>query len=279
MTPPQPGPHPAHQTVIRRFVAACQHDERVLAAFLGGSYARGAADAYSDLDLYLITNDEAYDHFVAERQAFLRRLGTPLFMRDFTDYGFDLILFTLADGTEGELGLGRAGHFTHIHGGPYTVLLDKRGVLAGAVFPVAAVPEADQVETLRAVTGWFWHDLSHFITALGRGRVWAAAGALEDLRRACVNLARLRHDFTAPADGYEKLEQALPVEQLAPLAATFVPLDPVALLRAALIIVRFYQEVAPALAQAHHLPYSPELAALKTAQLEALCRAQGVPLP
>ena len=36
-----------HQAVIDRFVTACQADERVVAAFLGGSYARGAADAYS----------------------------------------------------------------------------------------------------------------------------------------------------------------------------------------------------------------------------------------
>ena len=56
MMPLEHAPHPAHQTAIRRFVAACQDDEWVIAAFLGGSYARGAADAYSDLDLYLITS-------------------------------------------------------------------------------------------------------------------------------------------------------------------------------------------------------------------------------
>ncbi|HEX6383969.1 MAG TPA: nucleotidyltransferase domain-containing protein [Anaerolineae bacterium] len=48
-----------HQIVIDRFVASCRADERVVAAFLGGSYARGAADEYSDLDLYLITTDRA----------------------------------------------------------------------------------------------------------------------------------------------------------------------------------------------------------------------------
>ena len=48
---------------MNRFVAACQADERVVAAFLGGSYARGTADAYSDLDLCLITTDEAYEDF------------------------------------------------------------------------------------------------------------------------------------------------------------------------------------------------------------------------
>ncbi len=49
-------PPPQHQVVLSRFVAACQADERVVAATLYGSHARGAADAYSDLDLGVITS-------------------------------------------------------------------------------------------------------------------------------------------------------------------------------------------------------------------------------
>ncbi len=66
-----------HQVIMNRFVAACQADERVVAAFLGGSYARGTTDEYSDLDLYLITTDEAYDDFPTSLEAFLRRLCKP----------------------------------------------------------------------------------------------------------------------------------------------------------------------------------------------------------
>ena len=94
-----------HQGVINRFVAACQADERVVAAFLGGSYAKGTADAYSDLDLYLITLDEAFQDFLAERQAFIRLLGEPLLLED---YGIPhLLLYIFADRTEGELWIHR----------------------------------------------------------------------------------------------------------------------------------------------------------------------------
>jgi predicted nucleotidyltransferase len=62
---------------MERFVAACREDERVMAAFLGGSYARGTADAHSDLDLYVITTDGAFDAFCVERAAFIRNLGEP----------------------------------------------------------------------------------------------------------------------------------------------------------------------------------------------------------
>jgi predicted nucleotidyltransferase len=264
-----------HQVVMNRFVAACQADERVVAAFLGGSYARDAADAYSDLDLYLITTDEAYDDFFAEREAFIRRLGEPMFLEDYHGNGGDFVFFIFADGTEGELGLGRESHFTDIHGGPYRVLLDKKGILAGAVFPWYEAAQAEQTETLHRLVSWFWHDLSHhFITTMARGQLWSAYGALEDMRLTCVNLARLQQNFQAAAEGYEKLEQAIPVEQLAPLQATFCPMERGAMLQAALVIVRFYQELAPPLARAHGIPYPAGLERVMSDRLEQLCNAR-----
>src|SRR5579863_4228902 len=89
-----------HQIVMNGFVAACQTDERVVAAFLGGSSARDAADAYSDLDLYLITTDEAYADFFAGRAAFIRQLGEPVFLEDYQGGGADFVFFTFPDGTE-----------------------------------------------------------------------------------------------------------------------------------------------------------------------------------
>ena len=58
---------PHHRAVTDRFIAACQADERVVAATLYGSYARGPegppADAYSDLDLGLIITDIENPYF------------------------------------------------------------------------------------------------------------------------------------------------------------------------------------------------------------------------
>ena len=267
---------PHHQVVMNRFVAACQADERVVAAFLGGSYARGTADAYSDLDFGLITTDEAYNGFFAGRKAFIRRLGEPVFMEDYTGDGGDFVFFIFPDGTEVELALGRESHFTHIHSGPYRVLLDKKGILAGAVFSWHEPARAEQIETLRRLVYWFWHDLSHhFITTMARGQIWSAYGALEDLRLTCVNLARLRQNFSAEAEGYEKVEQATPVEQLSPLQATFCPMERDAMLQAALVIVRFYQELAPPLAQVHGITYPADLARVMYDRLEQLCNTRN----
>jgi len=260
-----------HREFLDRFVEACRADERAVAAFLGGSYGRGAADAYSDLDLYLVTSDGTHDDFFAGREAFVRRLGEVVFLETF---GSAVTLFFIfADGTEGELRIGRESLLHQLHSGPYTVLLDRNGILAGAVFTEPGSDPAEQRETLRRQVVWFWHELSHFITAMGRGQYWWAYGQIEALRLVCVNLARLRHNFNDPDVGTEpffKVERALPEEQLAPLLATICPMEPDAMLPAALVIVRFYQELAPPLARAHGIAYPAGLERVMLDRLEKL---------
>jgi predicted nucleotidyltransferase len=199
------------RAVTDRFIAACRADPRVIAATLYGSYARGAADEHSDLDLGLVTTDAAYDAFIAGRDAFIRLLGEPLFVESFGSP--DMVFVIFADGVELELMLGREGRFDHGHGGPYEVLLDKANLLAGATFPRSLPSQDEQVETLRRLITWLWHDLSHCITALSRGQLWWAWGQLDELRRTCIKLAVLRHDFAAEVDWdepYFKIEQTLP---------------------------------------------------------------------
>ena len=265
-----------HQLILDRFVAAGRADARVVAGFLGGSYARGTADAYSDLDFGLITTDAAYDDFTASCAAFIRRLGEPVFLENYHGGGADVMFFFFSDGTEGELALGRESNFTHIHVGPYRVLLDKTGCLTSAVFSGYQPAPTEQRETLRRLVVWFWHDLAHhFLTPLARGQLWSAHGALEELRLTCVNLARLHQDFQATAEGYEKVEHALPVVQLAPLEATLCPLERGAILQAARRVVRFYQDLALPLAELHGLPYPAELARMLSDRLEKMCDEHG----
>jgi len=260
---------PNHQIVTNRFVAACQADERIVAAFLGGSYASGKADAHSDLDLYLVAADEAYEALCANRETFIRRLGEPLFLEDFgASHG---LFYIFADGTEGELWIGRESHYKHIHAGPYQVLLDKKGILAGVVFPAREADPAEQVKLLRQLIIEFWHEVSHFSKAMARGQLWFAYGQLEVMRHMCVNLARLRHNFADAGVGeepYFKIEEAMPIEQLAPLQATYCPMEYEAMRQAGRIILRFYQETVSSLAQTHGIPYPAELERVLVAQLE-----------
>jgi predicted nucleotidyltransferase len=247
---------PNHQAFIERFVKAGQADERVVAAFLGGSNAKGYADAYSDVDVCVITTDQAFDEFFREREAFLRSLGDLVFLEDFEVPNIAFYIF--ADDTEGELYFGSEGRLDQIHSGPFWTLLDKKNLLKEAVFSEDDPAATGQIEKLSRGVRWFWHELSHFITAMQRNQLWWAQGQLEALRAICVNLARLRHnilDGEAGEEAYFKIEKAMSVEQLSPLKETFCAMEKDAMLEAGLAIVRFYREIAPALAQKHSVRY------------------------
>jgi lincosamide nucleotidyltransferase len=247
MTPMEDSP------VVARFADACAADPRVIAAFVSGSRAAGTADAHSDLDLCLIAREPDRDGLWLERAAFIRQLGEPLLLEDF-DTG-RTAFWVLADGTEGELTFGSEDTAPEIHRGPYRALVDKTGMLSKVAFVGSRPDDEDQRELLRRQIQWFWHDLGHFIAAYARGKPWWAAGQVQQLREMCVILARLRADFGADADGYDKLDDAMPRADLAPLAATFPPLELEPMLAAVRRMVTFYQQTVPGLAAAHGLIY------------------------
>jgi predicted nucleotidyltransferase len=262
---------PHQRAFVDRFVKACQADDRVVAAFLGGSNVKGYADQYSDVDLCLITTDPSFEEFVKEREAFLRSLGELVFFEDFDNPNTAFYIF--ADDTEGEMNLGAEGRLQDIHSGPFRILLDKKNLLAGAVFSEAEPPTAGQIEKLRRQIQGFWHELSHFITAMGRDQLWWAQGQLEALRAKCVNLVRLRHnilDADVGDEAYFKIENVMPVEQLSALKETFGPVQKEEILKAVLVIVRFYREIAPPLAQMHGIHYSHELERVMLDRLQKL---------
>jgi predicted nucleotidyltransferase len=247
-----------HQATISSFITACQSDPHILAAVLYGSHAHGAADEWSDLDLAVVVDDPAYDDFVAGREDFIGQLGEPLFMEEFDNPG--ILFFILSDGTEGELSIERESDFVQPYG-HWRPLLDKTGILSNRK-PRSIPDPADQTEILRRQIMWFWHDLSHFMTAMARGQLWWASGQLEALRRICLNLARLSHDFAdgeVGDDPHFKLEKSLPVGLLARLETTFAPLEREAMLEAVWTTHRFFRELAIPLAEEHGLRYPAEL--------------------
>lgn len=67
-----------------------------------------------------------------------------------------------------------------------------------------------------------------------------------------------------------QIDLTLPVEELTPLKATFCPMEYDAMLQAALVLCRFYQTVAPSLAEEHNLTYHTELEQMMISRLEVL---------
>ncbi len=258
--------------VIEQLVDSCAADDRVVAVFLGGSLARGEADEYSDIDLCVIVRDDAYDDVIAGRDAFVRTLGEPLFLEDFGNGNMAFVI--LADGTELEFNYFAESDLDAIRSGPHRVLLDKDGILSSRAFPLPETDRAAQVEALREILFWFWHDVGHFTTAIGRGQLWWAAGQLEQLRAYCVNLVRIEQGGGAEDEPYWKLDHEITTEPLDALRSTFVPMERDALLRAGGDILAFIRQRAPGVAEALGLSYPTELDRLVGGHLEHLIDAE-----
>jgi hypothetical protein len=205
--------------------------------------------------LYAIVDSEAYDQFLLDHQAFFDKSSEPVLLEHFDGFGFDMYLFILAEGIQGELALARPDHFDHIHGGPYKVLVDKPGLLENVEFPWQRPTESQQTDELRRNLNWFWRDLSLLSVAMGREQLWSALGYLQSMRLRCIHLLRLEKDFRSWSDGYEKLESAADERELQRLGATFPRVDPQEILRCADNLVSFYCRIAPRLAEEHGVDY------------------------
>jgi hypothetical protein len=138
-----------HQRVIDRFADVCVRDDRILAAFVGGSIAAATADEHSDLDLYALIRPEAYDQLLSEHRQFVEQWASPVFLEHFDGFGFDMLVFILQDGIQGELGIAKPDKFLHIHGGAYAVLIDKEELLDGVEFPLQRPEREHQLRVFK----------------------------------------------------------------------------------------------------------------------------------
>ena len=261
----------SREALIARFVEACEADDRIVAAFLGGSLASERADGFSDVDLCVIARDVAFDDVVRDRASLIERLGEPVFVEDFGHT--EVVSFVLSDGTEAEIFFGREGALTELRPGRHRTLFDRDGILENVAFEEERAMPDDLETVLRQSLSWFWHELSHFVKAIGRNQLWWAAGQLEALRNHCVNLVRIEQGVRAGEEPYWKLDEEVRTAALEPLEGTFVPMEREALLAAGHLLVSFFGERAPRLASAFGLTYPVELADVMVKRLDDLERA------
>lgn len=266
-------PSRAHEQLIARFSDACSSDQRVVAAFVGGSIARGEADQYSDVDLCVVTTDEAADDVFADRAAIVAQLGTPLFLEEWGDEAPEIFVI-LADGTDVEVFFVAESRIKEMQVGPILRLLDRIGLLTNLDLPMRAPLSEELAVELRQVLAWFWHDVSHLIKALGRGQLWWAAGEVEALRGYCLNLFRIEQGVEAGDEPYFKIDAETSTVSLDPVRSTFAPMEPEALGRAASELVAFFGARGRPLADAYGLEYPGELERVMSRRLEALVSAR-----
>jgi predicted nucleotidyltransferase len=257
------------EDLIARFAAACTDDDRIVAAFVGGSVARGTADDHSDLDLCIVATDDRFDDVFADRASIVGSLGRPLFLEVWGDEHPE-VFSILDDGSVVEMFFVRQSDLPTAEVGAITPLIDRHGVLTGVELPVRPVDRRDLVAATRDVLAWFWHDADHLTTALARGHAWWAYGQVEALRGHCVNVVRLGAGQPSNPEPYWKLDAGLSTDVLEEVRRTIVPIELAALSRAGRDLVAFFGSHGREAAATYDLGYPTELEQVILSRLDGL---------
>lgn len=69
-----------HEALLQQVLTLLQADQRVVAAWLFGSEGRHTADAFSDLDLWVIVKNDSIEMMSAERQHYVAQIDQPVLL-------------------------------------------------------------------------------------------------------------------------------------------------------------------------------------------------------
>ena len=180
--------------LLERLVLALQNDQRVKAAWLTGSFGRGEADDWSDLDIQVVVGDEHFEQIVAQPSQLFELAGEPLLVfgisgpSDSLPGGrFWLVMY--AGAIEIDWNIGPSSKAERAEAA--VVLFDRIGV------PVAPFPSPISLEERRTLAErtllFFWAMAPIAIKYAGRGHTRLAVKQANLLRDAYVSLWRVVH--------------------------------------------------------------------------------------
>jgi predicted nucleotidyltransferase len=237
---------PQHRELLERAFARFRYDIRTVGLVVGGSLARGGADFYSDVDLYVVVRNGAFGEVLAERDSTAEAVGSTFF-------GF--VVDPVAGGSTDHIVLYDGPvkfDFMYLREtdlGPHprwdgcVVLKDTDGRLGAVVARSEALgPSRPSAEGLLELNQKFWTWCWYAFGKIERGELWEALDGLHSIRgRALVPLL----DWTAekPHEGYRRLERKTDPEQASRLLATVAPMQPQALYAALIAEVELFRKL------------------------------------
>ena len=224
---------PEYRRVLARATEHFQKDSRILGVLLGGSFASGTPDFYSDVDLYIVVRDEHFADLLAEKETAAAAIGPVLagFVPDHLGPGGDEMYIAVYDGLV-------KVDFNYVRQSMMKpnwklanrlVLTDASGALAGAIRASAGLPTPPPSrQELEALHNKFWTWCWYVFGKVVRGELWEALDAVHGIRSlALVPIAEW--DARSPREGHRRLESRLDDQVRARLAATVSTLDRTAL--------------------------------------------------
>ncbi|MEU7023767.1 nucleotidyltransferase domain-containing protein [Streptomyces sp. NPDC046203] len=227
-----------HSRFLADTLPRIREDARVAGVALTGSLAGGRPDAYSDVDLIVVVDDDAHGAVMAERLALIgswvplvagftgEHVGEPRLIVSLVGPPLLHVDFTFV----------RASDFAVRTKDP-EVLWDRDGLLAGAL--AGRPPAGPAALDLQWMEDRFWVWTHYGATKLGRGELFEAIGFLDFLRETVLGPLAARR-AGAPPRGVRHLETVAPAEARE-LRATLCGYDPRDAGRALLAAVELYR--------------------------------------
>ncbi|MFH9821055.1 nucleotidyltransferase domain-containing protein [Streptomyces sp. NPDC017230] len=226
-----------HNQFLSDVLPRIQRDTRVTGVAVAGSIAGGHPDIYSDVDLIVVIDDEAFDSVMKER---LTLIGSwAALVAGFTGehVGEPRLIVTLVGPPllHVDFKFVRVSDFAERVEDP-DILWDRDGGLADSL---AERPPTTSVPDLQWIEDRFWIWVHYGATKLGRGELFEVIGFLGYLREAVLGpLASAR--VGAPPRGVRHLESVAP-DEARDLRATLCGHDRHEAGRALLAGVRLYR--------------------------------------
>jgi hypothetical protein len=205
-------PTSAQAWLIERATEVAQSDERILAAWLAGSFATGTADAYSDIDLHCAISDDS----------------APWFRDHWADLARQISPVVLASPLPGLIGgyaitpgwlhfdivMHQAGHFDSARAGALRPLFDRTGTLLPAETVAGPDPHGEPYFPAEVVDFYFYL-LGNLVVVLGRGETILASNGSVMRRDVGLVPLMLAENGVKKSDGNKRLNRYLTGEQRA----------------------------------------------------------------
>ncbi len=191
------------EKLLEKIVSTVREDDRISGLWVVGSMATGNVDRYSDLDAYLLVDEENYDQIFSERSFFAEKIGDVLCSFEVEWPNCQLYGVILENFIEVDLCYCKPEQIEIF--GPHKILVDKKGNLDELLSKHIVEFKTDIKKKLTEHLDFAAYNLLHAINMLGRGEYWSSIRQIETLRKRIISLVGLRTN-TDVEEEYRRLE-------------------------------------------------------------------------
>ncbi|WP_413812565.1 nucleotidyltransferase domain-containing protein [Streptomyces sp. OE57] len=210
-----------HSRFLSDALPRIRQDARVVGVAITGSIVGGRPDVYSDVDLILVIDDEAYEAVMRERLVLIGSWASLVAGFTGEHVGEPRLIITLVGPPllHVDFKFGQVSDFAERNEDP-EILWDRDGLLASAL---AQQPPVTPALDLQWIEDRFWIWVHYGATKLGRGELFETIGFLTYLRETVLGPLAARRVGAIPR-GVRHLETTAP-EEARDLQATLCGYD------------------------------------------------------